>query len=283
MNVDLHSHSSASDGALLPAVLVQRAVARGVDTLALTDHDDVSGFEEAAAAAREAGLRLIPGVEISTQWGDPDWRGEKTGIHLLGLGIDPSAADLQQGLAGIRLSRAGRAERIAESLAKAGIPDALEGAAAYAGNPSLISRAHFARYLAAQGHARDVKHVFDRYLVPGRPGYVAHTWPELDAAVKWIQAAGGAAVLAHPGRYGLPRRDMRILLAQFRDAGGAGVEVVSGSHTPEQWREYAALAAEFGLAGSRGSDFHAPGESKTDLGALPELPAGVTPVWRRWE
>jgi predicted metal-dependent phosphoesterase TrpH len=285
MNADLHCHSTHSDGLLAPRELVARAASRGVQLLALTDHDALSGLAEAGEEAREAGMGFVPGVEISARWsGDgpsPENRPEDSmGIHIVGLGVDADNAVLGAGLARLRAARVARARRMAESLERAGIPGALEGALVYAGNPELISRSHFARFLAAHGYARNVKAVFDYYLVEGKPGYVPQAWAALGDAVGWIRAAGGMAVLAHPGRYRLPRADMRRLVADFRDAGGAGVEVLSGSHSPEQWREFAALAKEFGLAASRGSDFHGPAESRTELGALPEMPDGSAPIWR---
>jgi predicted metal-dependent phosphoesterase TrpH len=276
VNIDLHSHSRASDGLLSPAALVGLAAARGVDVLALTDHDDLSGLEEASRAADDHGIRLINGVEISSVWRDD------LSVHVVGLGVCTDDAELCGGLESIRHSRAARAERMADSLAKAGIPGALEGALTYAGNASLLSRTHFARFLSDNGYARDTRSVFNHYLVPGKPGYVEHQWALLEDAVRWIRSSGGSAVLAHPGRYGLPRATMRELLGEFRDVGGEAVEVLSGSHSPEQFREFAMLAKEFGLTASRGSDFHGPGESRTELGALPLMPPGVTPVWQSW-
>jgi len=261
---------------LSPADLVGLAAARGVDVLALTDHDDLSGLAEAVQAAEASGLKLINGVEISSVWGDD------LSVHVVGLGVSTEDATLRDGLECIRESRATRAQRMADSLAEAGIPGALEGALTYAGNAALLSRTHFARFLSEQGYARDTRSVFNHYLVPGKPGYVEHQWALLEDAINWIRASGGTAVLAHPGRYGLPRASMRELLGEFRDLGGEGIEVLSGSHTPEQFREFALLAREFGLSASRGSDFHGPGESRTELGALPAMPSGVTPVWQSW-
>ena len=275
MNVDLHCHSTASDGLLAPAALAERAAARGVTAFALTDHDEVSGLAEARAAAAARGLAFIDGVEISVSW-----RG--TTVHIVGLGIDPGNAELRRGLEGVRGSRGRRARRMGEALASAGIPDGYAGAMAHAENPGIISRTHFARFLVAHGYARDVRSVFHHFLVKGKPGYVPHEWAALCDAVGWIRAAGGAAVVAHPGRYKLPRAELRELLADFIDCGGTGIEVVTGSHAPEQYAEFAALAREFGLRASRGSDFHGPGESKVELGALPQLPGDLKPVWQDW-
>lgn len=272
---DLHSHSTYSDGLLAPAVLVQRAAARGVEVLALTDHDDTGGLAEAAAAARETSLTLVPGAELSVSW-------ERHTIHVVALQIDPHNRVLGEGLAEIRSGRDARARRMANSLADVGIPGAYEGARRFVTSERLISRSHFARFLIEQGHAKDMKSVFRRYLTQGKPGYVAHAWATLPQAVGWIHAAGGQAVLAHPGRYRVTATGMRRLLGGFREAGGDGIEVLSSSHTPAQFTEYATYARVFGLLGSTGSDYHGPGESWMDLGALPPLPAGVTPVWARW-
>ncbi len=275
MNFDLHCHSTASDGLLKPAELVARAAANGVTTLALTDHDDVSGLSEARAAAEARGVRFVDGVEVSVSWGGIT-------VHIVGLRIDPENAALRSGLESVRESRAKRAGKIGEALDAAGVPDSLAGARRYAENPNLISRSHFARYLAEAGRAPDVKSVFRHYLVKGKPGFVAHQWASLADAVGWIRASGGVAVIAHPGRYRLPRPEMRAFLAEFRDSGGAGLEIVTGSHAPEQYVEFARLAREFGLLASRGSDFHGQGESRADLGALPPLSDDLTPVWHDW-
>ncbi len=274
-NFDLHCHSTASDGLLSPAELVRRAAARGVSTLALTDHDELSGLAEARVTAREAGIRFVDGVEISVTW-------MGVTIHILGLGIDPESEALVHGLESVRNSRAVRAERIAAALTAAGIPGSLEGAYAHAENPRLIGRTHFARFLVARGHVRDVKSVFQRFLVSGKPGHVPHQWASLDNAVGWITASGGRAIVAHPGRYKLSRAEMRRFLDEFRSAGGVGVEVVTGSHTRAQYAEYASLARELRMLASRGSDFHGPQESAVELGSLPPLPGDLKPVWHDW-
>ncbi len=275
MNIDLHCHSTASDGLLSPSALAERAAASGVGVLALTDHDEVAGLPEARAAAEPKGLRFVDGVEISVTWSGIT-------VHVVGLQIDPSNGDLRDGLESIRSSRALRARKMGDALESAGIPGSYDGAMAHVENPNIVSRTHFARFLVAQGYARDVRSVFHRYLIKGKPGYVAHDWASLPDAVRWIRASGGVAVVAHPGRYKLSRADMRTLLSEFRDCGGAGVEVITGSHTVDQYAQYAALAREFGLLASRGSDFHGPGESKIDLGALPALPENLKPVWHDW-
>lgn len=272
---DLHCHSTASDGVLSPAKVVQRAAANGVSVLALTDHDEVAGLAAAADAAGGAGIRLVPGVEISITWGD-------ISIHIVGLGVDPENATLATNLDFVRSSRGRRAERIAAELDGLGIEGSLEGAYAHAENPQVIGRTHFARFLVQRGLASDVASVFKRYLARGKPGYVPHRWAELADAVAWIRASGGRAVVAHPGRYKLPRSELRRFLGEFKAAGGEGIEVVTGSHSPEQYGEFARLAREFEFLASRGSDFHGPEESLADLGRLPPLPADLKPVWHDW-
>ena len=275
MKVDLHCHSTASDGLLRPEELVARAAANGVEILALTDHDDLSGLPRARAEAESRGMRFIDGVEISVTW-------EEGTVHIVGLRIDPQHPVLKSGLESIRQGRARRAERIGDSLASAGVPDSLEGAKAYAQNPSLISRSHFARHLVKAGRAPDVRSVFHHYLVKGKPGFVHHEWASLRDAVSWIGTSGGIAVIAHPGRYKFSKSVMREFVSQFRDCGGTGIEVVTGSHSPEQYIEFAQLSREFGLLASRGSDYHGKGESRADLGELPHLPDSLRPVWHDW-
>ncbi|MEO7499867.1 MAG: PHP domain-containing protein, partial [Casimicrobiaceae bacterium] len=226
-------------------------------------------------AAHEAGIELVNGAELSVTW-------EGHTIHVVALGIDPANSTLRAGLEDVRSGRDGRARRIADSLAGAGIADALGGAHAYVASEALISRTHFARFLMDTGHARDVKDAFKRFLTPGKPGYVPHTWAALPDALSWIRAAGGHAVVAHPGRYKISEADMRRLLGEFRDGGGAAIEVLSSSHAPAQSREYATLARVFGLKASCGSDYHGPGESWMEFGDLPPLPTGLTPVWSGW-
>jgi predicted metal-dependent phosphoesterase TrpH len=274
-NYDLHCHSTASDGLLAPAELARRAAGNGVDVLALTDHDEISGLADARAQAAASGMRFIDGVEVSVSWGGIT-------IHIVGLNIDPGNAQLQQGLHAIRQGRAERAKKMAEDLARVGIPGSLEGAYAYVDNPNLIGRTHFARFLAEKRYVTDVKSAFQHYLVSGKPGYVPHQWATLQDGLSYIKAGGGVAVLAHPGRYKLTRTQMRNFLGEFKDGGGTGIEVVTSSHSTEQYLEYAILANEFGLLASRGSDFHGPGESRIDLGRLPNLAADLKPVWHDW-
>ncbi len=256
----------------MPANLVARAAQRGATTLALTDHDDTGGLAAARAAAAEHGIRLIDGVEISVTW-----HGHT--IHVVGLGIDPLDMTLQSGLAATRNGRLDRAAKINTALEALGIAGGRAGAQQFAANPQLIGRTHFARFLVTQGIVKDIKTAFKRFLGGGQPCYVPHQWATLEAAVSWINASGGAAVLAHPGRYPLDSAQMRVLLAEFRDLGGAALEVVCSSHRTHHYSAFAAHARQFGLAASAGSDFHSPHESYHDLGNLPELPTGLTPIW----
>ncbi len=274
MNADLHCHSTVSDGWLSPTDVVRRAAANGVTLLALTDHDEVSGLDEAAAAARETELELVPGVEISVSF-----CGET--VHIVGLGIDHREARLVAGLAQVRSGRSERAVRMAQALDAVGIRGALEGARALARNPELVSRAHFARHIVASGLMPDVSTVFRHYLAKGKPGYVEHEWARLEDAVGWILGAGGIAVIAHPARYRLSGAEMDSLFDRFIAAGGEAVEVVSGAHTPADVSRFANVARGRGLLASRASDFHGEHESAVDLGRCAPLPPDLTPVWSR--
>lgn len=274
-SIDLHSHSTISDGTLSPAELVQHAHSQGVRVLALTDHDDVAGLHEAANTARELGVTLIPGVEISVTW-------NRRTLHIVGLRVAADYAPLLQGLSSIREGRHTRAEGMADSLSRIGISGSLQGAYDYA-KEGIISRTHFARFLVAQGYAKDTRSVFKRFLVKGKPGYFEHHWADMEQAIDWIVQSGGTAVLAHPGRYDLGRTNLLKLLHEFREMGGRGIEVVSGSHTAEQYQQFARLAHQFDLLASSGSDYHGPGQSYLEMGRLPELPHGCVPVWRDWE
>ncbi len=271
-NADLHCHSNVSDGTLSPEEVAERASRNGVELWALTDHDEVGGQHRAHAAAAALGMAYLPGVEISVSFAN------KT-VHIVGLGFDPDDPAIMQGLADTRGGRERRARDMAADLARVGIPGAFEGALKYVGNPDLISRTHFARYLVEIGVCGDPHEVFKRYLTEGKPGFVEHRWANLSDAVKWIVGAGGVAVVAHPGRYDFTPNEEYALFSEFKAHGGQGVEVVTGSHTVAEYAKYADLACEFDLLASRGSDFHDPSESHTDLGTLPNLPGKVTPVW----
>lgn len=272
MNADLHCHSNVSDGTLAPEEVAERAHRNGVQLWALTDHDEIGGQHRAQAAAARLGMAYLPGVEISVTFAHQT-------VHIVGLGFDPDDPAIVQGLADTRGGRERRARDMAQDLARAGIPGAFEGALKYVGNPDLISRTHFARYLVELGVCNDPHEVFRRYLTEGKPGYVDHRWASLGDAVRWIVGAGGVAVVAHPGRYDFTPNEEYALFSEFKAHGGQGVEVVTGSHTVAEYGKYADLACEFELLASRGSDFHDPTESHTDLGTLPDLPSRVTPVW----
>ena len=273
LNADLHSHSRCSDGTLSPAALARRAHANGVGLWALTDHDDISGLAEAAATAAELGLPFVNGVEISVTFANET-------VHIVGLGFDAEDADLTEGLSRTRGGRLARAQAMADGLAQVGIQGAYEGAQRYVGNPALVSRTHFARWLVETGVCADTHSVFRRYLTEGKPGYVAHRWAGLGDAVRWITGAGGVAVIAHPGRYKFSVNEEFALFSEFKAHGGRGVEVLTGSHGAGDTLKYTAMAQEFGLMASRGSDFHSPEESRIDLGSLPDLPGALQPVWQ---
>lgn len=275
LRADLHSHSNVSDGELAPRDLVQRAVVQGVELFSLTDHDEVAGLDEAAAAAREMRLAFVPGVEVSVTWGE-------TTVHIVGLGIDPADAALRAGLEFVRSGRLRRAQAMDEQLAALGIEGALEGALAHAGNVEMISRTHFARYLVDIGVCRDLREVFNRFLSEGKPGFVPHRWGELGAAVNWIRDAGGVAVLAHPGRYKLNALAMHELMREFKAARGVALEVSTSNHSRAQVEAYAQAARDLGFEASAGSDFHAPGESLAELGGAAPLPTDLLPVWHRF-
>jgi predicted metal-dependent phosphoesterase TrpH len=272
LNADLHSHSNVSDGTLDPEAVAARAHAGGVELWSLTDHDELGGQQRAREAALDLGMCYLAGVEISVSFA-----GET--VHIVGLGIDPADDELNAGLAATRGGRRERAQQMAAGLAQVGIKDAFEGALRYVGNPELISRTHFARFLVESGVCADTHSVFRRYLTPGNPGYVPHRWARLRDAVRWITGAGGMAVIAHPGRYRFTPTEEYALITEFIGHGGQALEVMTGSHSEAERVTYADTALEFGLLASRGSDFHSPDESRTPLGGLPDLPGQLKPVW----
>lgn len=274
-NFDLHNHSTSSDGLLSPTQLIELAARTGVDAIALTDHDTTDGLDEAATAAQRLGVVLVSGVEISVSWGD-------TTLHVVGLQVDAAAKPLADGLRSIRDGRLGRAERIAAALEGRGISGTFEGAYALAENKSMLSRVHFARHLVETGKVKDTQAAFDKYLAKGKPAYVPHRWAGLADAVGWIRAAGGVAVLAHPGRYALKPMFREEMLRDFHAAGGEAIEVVTGSHRPEEYAMWQRVALEHGFLASRGADYHGPGESPVEPGRLPALHASLTPVWSKW-
>lgn len=273
--IDLHCHSTVSDGLLAPQDLVAHAASRGVKVLGLTDHDDLGGLATARQAASQHGIHFINGVEISVTW-------KRRTLHIVGLKVDADNHSLKRALSEVRIARDARAREIAECLAKVGIEGAYEGAQKYS-KQSIMTRSHFAQYLVEAGHAKNVKSVFKKYLVKGKPGFVDHQWMALEQAVTLIRDSGGIAVIAHPGRYDLGFVNMHLLMHEFRGHGGEAIEVVTGSHTPPQYDQFAKIAHRFGLKASQGSDYHGPGLSYMEMGYLPELPHGCVPVWHDWE
>ncbi len=272
LRFDLHTHSTASDGTLAPAELVRRAASHGIEVLALTDHDEIAGLSEASAAAEDASIGFVPGIELSVSWGHQT-------VHVVGLGIDATTASLQAGIKRLRAFRQWRAEEIARRLAKKGIGGALEGAQRYA-RGNILSRTHFAHFLVEQGHARDLRQVFKRFLVRNKPGYVPGEWASLAEALGWIRDAGGLAVIAHPARYKISATRLRQLLGEFLELGGTALEVVSGSHSRDDILSMASLSRRFQLAASAGSDYHGPESPYLDLGRLPDLPPECQPIWQ---
>jgi predicted metal-dependent phosphoesterase TrpH len=272
INADLHCHSVVSDGTLTPEALASRAKNNGVQIWALTDHDELSGQKRAKQAAVALGMQYISGVEISVTWC------EQT-VHIVGLGVDEDNQALIDGLYKTRNGRTERAKEMSAQLEKAGIPKAYEGALHFVGNPELVSRTHFARYLVEAGICKNTNEVFAHYLIEGKPGFVPHAWASLEHAITWIKDAGGVAVIAHPGRYRCSSLQLIQLYEQFKELGGRGIEVVTGSHSASEFKTFAKVAQQYDFLASRGSDFHDPRESHIDLGQLPDLPSQLRPVW----
>ncbi len=270
---DLHCHSTASDGTLLPAEVVARAAGNRVDILALTDHDTTAGLDEAYRSAEENNIRLIPGIEMSATW-----QGKL--LHIIGLDIDPEYPPLKQGISMLKNLREERAIEIGKRLAKVGYANAYENARRLAAGGN-ITRTHFARHLIETGVAKDFNDVFKRFLVRGKPGYHQVDWSSMEDTVSWITGAGGIAVVAHPLRYKLTANWLNRVLSAFKEAGGEGMEVVCGRNTADDIARSALFARKHGLLASQGSDFHEPGKW-VELGRLAKLPDGLEPVWHRW-
>lgn len=275
LKIDLHCHSTVSDGVLSPEQVVARAHGNGVQVLALTDHDETAGLGVAGQCAAQAGMHFVPGVEVSVTWAGRT-------VHIVGLNVDPDDRDLNNGLAEVRGGRLGRAREMADRLESLGFSGAYDGAMAFVSNPELVSRTHFARFMVQQGHCRNMQEVFERYLGDRGPANVPVRWAALDQAVGWIRGAGGIAVIAHPGRYDYTPQQFDQLFAEFRDLGGQAIEVVTGSHHPDEYAIYARVARKYGFLASAGSDFHGPDDGRMELGELPPLPSGLTPVWHDW-
>ena len=275
LNIDLHTHSSCSDGLLSPTDLATRAHANGARVLALTDHDMVRGIAQARDACERLGLQFVPGVEISITWNGRS-------IHIVGLHIDEKNPDLVRNLDANRRGRVERAAEISKKLEDLGIPGAFKGALSLVTDPIVISRKHFSRFLVDAKVCATTTEAFDRFLKLGRPAYVFHEWTTMENAVRWIKDAGGIAIIAHPGRYEISEEALFRLFDEFKQLGGTGIEVVTGSHRRDLYPYFANLARYYGFLASAGSDFHAPGETYLDVGSLPELPDGLTPVWHDW-
>lgn len=272
--VDLHCHSTASDGSLTPAEVVAMAAASGVRVLALTDHDTLDGVAPAQAAGRLLDVHVIPAIELSVRWGQRP-------LHLVGLDVDPQAPALLAGVATLQAQRLERAAAIAAKLQRLGLADALPRAVALAGG-GQITRTHFARLLVADGLSRDLPRAFKHILAAGRPGYAAADWVPMDQAIDWIRQAGGQAVLAHPLQYRLGSTLRERLLEAFVAAGGNALEVCCGNSDAADVAKLAAAAKRHGLMGSIGSDFHSPQQRWLRLGGVAPLPHGVTAVWERF-
>lgn len=271
---DLHSHSDYSDGILSPSELVSRAYEQSVNVLALTDHDTLAGIAEAQAAASSCGLDLIPGIEFSCQWNG-------RGIHIVGLNVDTNNEQLLNAVEEQRQRRELRTETIAKRLHKAGIEGSLHWVQQKAGK-GTIGRPHFAQFLVEKGHVRTINLAFKKYLGAGKPGDVKNLWPDIEDACSWIRAAGGHAVLAHPDKYKLTRTKLRELCADFKESGGAAIEIVSGKQQANVTQNIMGLAKEFDMLGSLGSDFHQPQQPWQELACCGFLPEGIEPVWQSW-
>lgn len=268
--IDLHLHSRASDGTLSPAALVALAAERDVRLMSLTDHDTLEGTEEAALAAKQAGLHFVPGVEISVSW-------ENKTLHVVALDVDPEDPALCSGLARLQAVRDARALEIGRRLEARGVAGAYAGAERLA-DGARLTRTHFARFLHGAGHVKDEAQAYKKFLGRGKPGHVNAVWASLEEALSWIHGAGGQAVLAHPFRYGMTRAWLVKALTAFKQAGGDAMEVVSGRGNPDEFHTANHLATRFELAGSVGSDFHAPAPY-LQPGIAAALPANIKPVW----
>lgn len=274
MKFDLHTHTTASDGKYSPRELINLAETAGINVLAITDHDSISGLKEANKAVFRKRISLITGVELSVKWNNKNF-------HIVGLNFDTSNKKLTASLDKHKQLRDIRALQIGEKLEKSGIPGTYKGAKQLAGDDA-ITRNHFARYLVAQGYAKNINGVFKKFLVKNKPGYVKTRWMQMDEGIRLINQAGGIAVLAHPLRYQLTGSWMMKLLDEFKQAGGHGIEIVSGRSTPNEISSLASYARTFNLSGSIGSDFHGHEKLERSLGNLGALPEDILPVWECW-
>lgn len=269
--IDLHCHSLVSDGTLSPTQVIERAVRQQITDIALTDHDTTAGLAEAEIIANKHKINLMSGIELSTSWHDKC-------LHVVGLNIDQSYLPLQEGIKELKDIRNNRAEKIAQKLANKGFKGAMD--LVYKNTKDgIVTRTHFADFLVAGRHVNTFQEAFDKYLAAGKSAFVASQWIPLVRAVSWIKDSGGVAILAHPLRYKLKANQFKHLLIDFKEAGGVGIEVVTGNSNPDTIRTAAYYAAKFDLYGSVGSDFHKPGNPRVELGCLAALPNNIKPVW----
>ena len=272
LTIDLHTHSTASDGSLPPAELAAYLAERGVQEWALTDHDCIDGLSEARQASEKLGLRFFNGVELSLRW-------QNLPVHVLGLGFDAVCPQLSEQLQQQSQRRRQRAVGMAEKLAAAGISGIYQRACELAGSDRAIGRPHLARALVAEGHCQQESEAFRRYLGQGKRAHVSIEWPSLEQGIAWLHQAGGLAVLAHPHRYGLSAGKLRRLLNAFAEAGGDGMEVVCGNLAVDRIRHLGSLAEKRSLLASVGSDLHSPEQRWLRPGQLPDLPVGCQAIW----
>lgn len=273
MLVDFHTHTQASDGALAPQALLQRAEDAGVAMLAITDHDTLAGYL-AVAEQQRAPLKLVPGVELSCVWG-------ATTIHVVGLGFNPASASINGAVAQLQQARLERAEKIAHRLEKRGMPSALAGARAIA-QSSQLGRPHFARWMVEAGYVSDMNAAFDKYLGQGKLGDVKAYWPPLEAVVRAIVEAGGVAILAHPLKYKFTRMKLNALCEAFKASGGASIEIVNGRQTADETLKLRSLAEKWAFSVSLGSDFHRDWQFGAGLGVDSALAGGLPAVWEHF-
>ena len=273
MIVDLHTHTTASDGKLTTSDLVLRAMKYRLNMLSITDHDTVAGYTTMPDFDKGQ-LIIIPGIEFSTSWKNIE-------IHVLGLNIQPDNSAIIEGVSKQSELRWDRAEKIARKLQKLGINGALEGAGNKSKNRN-IGRPHFAEYLVEIGFVKDINQAFSKYLSPGKPCYIRQNWASLKQVVAWINTAGGVAVLAHPARYKLTRTKLLELLGDFIKCGGGGMEVITGKSSSVLTSHLTSVCKKMGLKASCGSDFHQPGQPWSEIGQFPRLPEQCIPVWDNW-
>jgi predicted metal-dependent phosphoesterase TrpH len=277
MQVDLHCHSTASDGALTPAELVERAYGRGVRLLSLTDHDTLEGLDEAASAAARLGVLLVNGIELSCTWGGAT-------IHVLGYGFARQAPELSAAIAELHQGRWLRAEEISRRLALKGMPGALQGARALqlaqGASDNAPARPHFADFLVQAGHVKDRAEAFRKWLGAGKLGDIKQHWPSLETTLETLRQSQAWICLAHPCLYNFTRSKRRQLIRAFVAGGGHALEVVNGMQPAEQVGGLAILAREFALLAGAGSDFHAPGDW-SELGMYRPLPEDLPALWEK--